>query len=397
MVHKQCVLLLSMLELIIDEAAHESARGLSVPCGAFEHCIKHITLAGNHKQGRGMSLSADSNIGHAVLSRNIFQEVAEDPRQVHNVILLSQGYRMLEELYACVSQFYDGKLKAYSGAGNIDKPLQNTAEACWKSRLRDSFAGSVRQVAIDVTSEGTIKHAQLNGTTTKLNEEEAKVVAWTVKDMLLFTPPANTLGMYYRPFTPADFVVVTPYTGQVLEIRKHLRLSGGHVFVNTEGVLVCTTSHSQGKEALMTFISLVVNIGKTRAEPDDKVPVSFMADDHNINVAFSRQRIGRHIVGGLTCLTQMKYDRHTLASRHAKFFNHLKGLCESDSIVTSEEWDFAMRNKRKPDPAVDGICQALAFSRTMEKPHSTSGLNRPGLVIPPPPASGPFHNITHAH
>lgn len=273
---------------------------------------------------------------------------------------------MLNELYKCVSHFYGGTLKAHRNTSNIERALQATAEAYWRSRVRDSFQGSIRQVSIDVSGTlqdgNPIMHSTLSGTTTKFNTTEAKVISWTIRDMLLFKPPVSTDKIQYRQCVPSDFIVVTPYTGQALEVRKQLRESIlDQPLVDTEGVLVATTNHSQGKQRNIAFFSPVVNPGVERLGRDARVPLSSVFDDHNINVSLSRQRIGRHIVGGLGYLTQMKYDDHPQSKRHAKFFHHIKELCENDLILTLGEWHHTMNTGQKPDYEKDGVGQAKAF------------------------------------
>ncbi|KAJ4361757.1 hypothetical protein N0V83_010697 [Neocucurbitaria cava] len=84
-------------ELIVDKSADESVGGLITPCGVFKDSIKHITLSDDHKQGQGITLSKDSNVGHVAMSRNLFQKITEDSRHQHNVFLPDEDDRMLAE------------------------------------------------------------------------------------------------------------------------------------------------------------------------------------------------------------------------------------------------------------------------------------------------------------
>jgi uncharacterized membrane protein YgcG len=390
--------------LIIDEAAHESLDGLATTAGAFKHCIRHITLAGDHKQLKGASIAQDSNVGHAAIARCLFAEVANDPKKRHSTFVLEVCYRMLPNLLAFVAQFYQGvNLKADRSTNMIDVPLQNTMNAFWASYLRDSFQGDKNMVAIDVS--GAAKHELLPGTTTKFNNKEAILIAETVKKMLEFTPPANTTTHGYRKIVPADFSIVTPYTGQVLEIRKEMRRAG----IDTSRMLIATTNHSQSKQRLAVFFSVVVNTGSLRPGPTEKVPIHFVAQDHNINVSLSRQRLACHIVGGMRCLVQMAVDGHAVAHRDRKFFRHLRELADADNIVTTEEWNHVLEHNKKP-PVDSPFAQAQAFKRQIEAKlsHGTNvprlssdanvGYNPNAASRPqvPPVVQTPFHGINTA-
>jgi hypothetical protein len=56
------------------------------------------------------------------------------------------------------------------------------------------------------------------------------------------------------------------------------------------------TAHSQGKQGGITIFSPVINIGESRPGIDDRIPMTFMTDRHNLLVALSRARVGRMIV-----------------------------------------------------------------------------------------------------
>ncbi|KAF9697869.1 hypothetical protein EKO04_004401 [Ascochyta lentis] len=258
------------VELLIDEGAHESLAGLAVPCGAYKHSIKHITLAGDHNQGKPVYIAKDSNLGHGALSRNLFAELAKDPSQQHPVFLLGESYRMTPDLLTFVQKFYPpGALKAFDGAGNIDRELQNSLRQFWALRLRESFQGKSSQVCIDVSGRENA-HEQVSNSTTKCNRGEARVIADLCKELLSFEP-VSTTGNKCRAVNADDINIVTPYTGQVLEIRKALLAHGITTIRNT-----WTTAHSQGKQGGLTIFSPVINIGTTQPQGNDKIPMSFL-------------------------------------------------------------------------------------------------------------------------
>jgi hypothetical protein len=138
-----------------------------------------------------------------VLSRNLFEEIAEDKDKKYGVFLLDEGHCMLPELYCFNSQFYGDSFKAHRSNGGIERSLQNIAEEYWKQLVRPSFQGPIRQVAIDVTGEydgEPIQHEQLSRTTTRVNPAEAAIIAWLIKDMLLYVPPETKASHRYRRF-----------------------------------------------------------------------------------------------------------------------------------------------------------------------------------------------------
>lgn len=110
-----------------------------------------------------------------------------------------------------------------------------------------------------------------------------------------------------------------------------------------------TTTHAQGKEWNAVFFSIVVNLGKTRIPSGEQVPIAFVADDNNIYISFSRQRVARCIVGGLQTFAQMSFDKHSACVPWIRFFKHIKELHDKDNIVSAAEWSYVMNNNgRQP-------------------------------------------------
>jgi hypothetical protein len=62
---------------------------------------------------------------------------------------------------------------------------------------------------------------------------------------------------------------------------------------------------------------------------------TFVADDHNINVMLSRQRISGCIFGDLRTMVQMKVYGNGIVGKHNKVFELLKDLWQKDTIDTS--------------------------------------------------------------
>ncbi|KAH6643182.1 P-loop containing nucleoside triphosphate hydrolase protein [Boeremia exigua] len=350
-------------ELIIDEAAQASFAGLATAAGAYKDCIKHITLAGDHHQGKPSFAAGDSNVGHGMLSRNLFQEIAEDRNKQHQFIALETSYRCVPELLGFTKGLYKN-LKADPSCGRLEPQLQQTLRAFWKTHVRDSFKGSALQVAIDIKGS----HTRHRGTTTLENISEAKAIAHTVKAMLAFKPPEGG-----RQIVPADIALLAAYTGQVLAIRHELRRVLDSA--TAAQIKATTTTHAQGSEWNIVLISCVINLGLDRVPLDTKFPIGFVANRTSINVALSRARVGRYIFGGLQVMVQMLLDKHPAAHhKYRAFFEHLKALSEADNVVTDKEWQHAMMTGTRP-PQDAGFARPKEFSLGLVRP-SKSKVNK---------------------
>ncbi|KAJ8118029.1 hypothetical protein OPT61_g916 [Boeremia exigua] len=339
-------------ELIIDEAAQDSIAGIVTACGAYKDTIKHITIAGDHKQGVPIFAAKDSNVGRSMLSRNLLKEVANDRSRTYVFVALDQSYRCLDELLKFTRAFY-AKLEASPQNKEADMPLQITIKAFWNHFLRASFKGSRFQVAIDVPG----KHENASGSTTLLNLAEAETVATLFAAMLRFPAPEGG-----RPIVPADLVALTPYTGQALAIKFAFHKAREPLLLQ---VAISTVAHGQGLEWPIVGFSPVINIGKTRLVAEDRLPIRFLANPNNINVAMSRARFGRYIIGGLQLMVQMVLNRHLTAKMYNVWFSHIKQLADNDNIITHREWLHAMENNLRP-----GFARPREFSLQLVRPPS---------------------------
>lgn len=173
---------------IIDDAAHESLAGLVTLLGAYKDDVKHVVLAGDHKQGRGVYAAKESNLGHNMLSLNLFEKAVDNNRGKYECFQLTQSHRMLPALLEFTKRFYKQQLKAADGSREIEAELQVTLKAYWKARLRENLRGSFSQIALDCSGDD-VGHAQHQGDQSRFNTSEAKAIAWTVKDMLAVQSP----------------------------------------------------------------------------------------------------------------------------------------------------------------------------------------------------------------
>jgi hypothetical protein len=387
------------VEILFDESALESLAGLAVPAAAYKGSVKHITFSGDHKQGKPIYIASDSNLGHGALSRNLFAQFVADPEHKHPVFILGECYRMVPDLLKAVQGFYPkDALKPCSGAASIDKLLQNTVNLFVREVARSSFLGNGAQFCINVSGPENA-HQQVTNSTTKCNPGEAQRCAELAKALRDFSKTVSK-NPNTREITADDIKFVTPYSGQVSELRKALFQVG----LDDMGD-IWTTAHSQGRQGMIIIFSPVINIGKSRPTTEDKVPMSFMADKHNILVSLSRARVCRMVVGDLSLFAQMALDRHPHASRFKDFFSLVKNLTDEDQILTEAEWDFWLLNKTRPVFQKDGIGAGREFKRMLVVDRALKTVKNTGsktvapkLDLPPVPqptdkTASAFHNI----
>lgn len=325
--------------------------------GAFKSSVKHITLAGDHKQGKPIFAAADSNVGHGMLSRSLFTEIAEDKSGSHKFTGLETSYRCVKDLLGFIKRFYN-KLNADPSSGRIETELVAILKAFWAARLRKSFKGKPSLVAFDINGHFT----QQEGSTTKSNRFEAIAMVFTIKVMLEFKPPQDG-----RQIVPSDIAVVTAYTGMVVAVETELTQVLGFSIANQ--IKVSTINHAQGSDWNAVLFACVIALGDGRVETNERFPIGFVANANSINVALSRARVGRYIFGNLHQMVQMVFDRHPTAvhKKYKPFFDHLKELSDNDQIVTEAEWAHALKYGEAPAADAD-FAQAYQFKTELIKP-----------------------------
>ncbi|KAH4073554.1 hypothetical protein HBH92_006800 [Parastagonospora nodorum] len=344
-------------ELIIDEAARETRAGIATVLGSLQGRIGHVTWSGDFMQGEGTIVGRNSNIGYQLLARNVFEEIAEvDTKQAEesismDVFTLDECFRMHGKLSAWSSKWcYAGRVRSHPFAGTRFPELRTTLKAYMTARTRENFNGQYDEIAIAVDAKSELQE----GSTTSYNVREAEEVAWLVKDMLMFDPTKGDAKTTGRRIVPKDFIIITNYIGQVSAIRKALRAKvAGQESVKPEDVdavtiVVNTTSSAQGLEENIAIYSTVVGTGTTRLGNEDSLGLAFVASRKNYNVSITRQRVARFIVGSFNLFAQALEDKHPLIHKHSPFFDHIKTLVVTDSILTPEECKVWREQRAKP-------------------------------------------------
>jgi len=121
--------------------------------------------------------------------------------------------------------------------------------------------------------------------------EEAEVVRDLVHDLLGRTwhdpseRESDGAPVGPRPLRPTDVIVITPYNGQVGQLRRTLDDAG------LVDVPVGTVDKFQGQEAAVAIVSLAAS-----SHSDVSRGMGFLLDRHRLNVAISRGQHSAHVV-----------------------------------------------------------------------------------------------------
>lgn len=186
--------------------------------------------------------------------------------------MLNIQYRFAEELARFPSmRFYDGKLGTGTDTTDLQVKLLATDFPWPKESSGDNLIPNVF-VPCSMPED--------TGGQSKRNEGQAKLVAHIVK--LLSTSRAAEV----KP--PLTIAVLTPYTKQVTCLKGFI----------SSGASVHTVDGFQGREADFIVYSSV--------RCNTSYDIGFLTDERRLNVAWTRARVGRVVVGDIDTL---KYGR----------------------------------------------------------------------------------------
>jgi hypothetical protein len=172
----------------------------------------------------------------------------------------------------------------------------------------------------------------------KTNSAEAKLVVATVKYLL------------QQGYSPDDMVVLTPYLGQLTELRSQLASDGDlgvildgrdkadvfqsgltldHVAKREKNIRVATVDNYQGEEANLVLVSLV--------RSNDEGSIGFCKEPERVNVMLSRARIGMVLFGNLNCFLTCKAPKgralwtklHALLNNYGRVYDGVVTRCET--------------------------------------------------------------------
>jgi hypothetical protein len=379
-------------ECIIDEAARETRADIATSLSALRGRIRHVTLSGDYMQGEDIVTGSNTSVGYKYLTRNVFEELAQvtakgtDNATPTGVFTLDVCYRMNQALINWSSEYcYGGRLKSHDTTGSWNAPLRNTLKAYWKQCTPVDFQGRYNEIGLDITDVGIAAETGKNSTS-RFNVQEAYYVAWRIKDMLGYQPPP-TLGSnstLYTRIRGSDIAVISNYTAQVAEIRRRLlETFPGQEHVSRREILevlkmLHTTTAIQGKEANITFYSLVIANGHMHVDKNEPLPMGFVAGIKNFNVSITRQRVARYIFGAHHLFCHAKRSKHHVSQKYGEFFAHIDRLAATGRILALEETRAYMENRPQPAEASFQrlLREASALAQGPAETQPTSNQNR---------------------
>jgi superfamily I DNA and/or RNA helicase len=184
--------------------------------------------------------------------------------------MLNVQYRFPEELARYPSKrFYNNELQTGTDTTKLQEMLAKTSFP-WP------IVGGKRipNVFVPCTEEEDM------GSQSKKNEGQAKLVGHIVK--LLTAIPTDKADSPSSD-SPPSIAVLTPYTKQVTCLKSYVR-----------GASIHTVDGFQGREAdFIVYSSVRCNINRD---------IGFLIDERRLNVAWTRARVGRIVVGDLDTL-----------------------------------------------------------------------------------------------
>ncbi len=237
--------------VIIDEATQAVEPSCLIPLVKGSKLV----MAGDHKQLPPTVLSREAEEG---LSYTLFERLIELYGEGIYETLRVQ-YRMNKKIMEFPNRFfYGGKLIAHESVAN------HTISDLINPEKYEKLTGELREiinpdnVVVFVNVKGN--EFQKKGSTSYLNEEEARVVRDIVKALLF-------VGV-----KPKDMGVISPYEDQVDLLSEIL----------PKGVEVQTVDGFQGREKEIILISFV--------RSNDEGEIGFLRDYRRLNVAITRAR-----------------------------------------------------------------------------------------------------------
>lgn len=380
-------------EIIVDEAAREVRSGVAVFLASMLNRFGHITWSGDHMQGGGVVSGSNANTGYNILVRNVFAELADvlnvkgDSAPPKGAFTLQRCYRMSQQLIDWSSATcYGGLVKSDPSAGQWNMPLRNTLQAFWSERLPAKFRGGYEQIVFDVTDHG-IKSEQLPGSTSRHNTTEATQMAYWMVELLEFNPPADTADRKYVRVKGSDIAASSNFVNMVVEMKKQLQITAKsksfYVQAQVQDILCMmeTIGTIQGKERPISLYCTVVAVGHLRLDASEDLPIGFVADVRNFNVAMTRQRVARYVFGAFKLFSQAISDKRKVVFKYGEFFGYVHKMETSGFVLTLEEARHWQQKRQKPGDD-SGFSRALRQQATYAdeslqkpKPQNPSGMH----------------------
>jgi hypothetical protein len=197
------------------------------------------------------------------ISKAMLNVQCVSPSSISKPIYKLPRYRFAEELARFPSErFYGGKLGTGTDTSNLERKLLST-DFPWPRELSGKM---VPNVFVPCFAPEDLGHRS------KQNDGQAKLVAYIVKLLR-----SSDVTRVIEP--PLTIAVLTPYTKQVICLKNYI----------SEQASISTIDGFQGREADFVVYSSV------RCNPSNDI--GFLMDERRLNVAWTRARVARIVVG----------------------------------------------------------------------------------------------------
>ncbi|KAG9199718.1 hypothetical protein G6514_007943 [Epicoccum nigrum] len=381
-------------EIIVDEAARETRAGIATFLAAVHGRYEHITWSGDSMQGSGVVCGRNANTGLNILTRNVFEQLAEvldfktaEEATPKGTFILKTCYRMSQSLIDFSNNMcYGGTITSHRTAAMVDRPLRHTLEAFWNERLPQGSRATYEQICFDVTDHG-IASKQWPGSTSRYNVDEAHVMAWWIIELLEYKPPTDK--KLTRRVKGEDISASANFVDQVSEIRKHLTSLAGErsAYIQREAkdvlTMLGTIGTIQGKERMISTYCTTLAVGHTRLAQNEDLPIGFVADIRNLNVALTRCRVARYVFGAFQLFSQAIRDKLKVVHKHGQFFGYVSQMEQNGCILSIDETRHWMNHRTKPNAE-------FGFSKSLQ---AQATYNEPAMQRPAPGNPSALHNV----
>jgi hypothetical protein len=266
--------------VIVDEAGQAVEPSTLVP---LRHNTMRCVLVGDPKQ---LPPTIIANSIAQLYSRSMFERLALSPHCQH--FQLEVQYRMHPSIRRFPSNFfYGGTLRdgpnIVDSVGDVmpayDIPAHHDALYCGASLL------------FDVQDSREARGGAMNESTSLWNQNEVDCIVAIYNDLI----------RQHREMLKMSFVIITPYTAQLARLRRAFTALRD---VHTGGLRVLTVDAAQGSECDVVLLSCVRASG---------AGIGFVGDVRRINVAVTRARLLRIVVGSRVALERSNAWRGLIA------------------------------------------------------------------------------------
>lgn len=266
--------------VIVDEAGQAVEPSTLVP---LRHNAMRCVLVGDPKQ---LPPTIIANNIASVYARSLFERLALADRCQH--FQLEVQYRMHPSIRRFPSNyFYGGTL---SDGPNIVSADGKVLPAYDAPVHRDVLYGGA-SLLFDVKDSRESRGIANRESTSLWNQSEVECMVAIYNDLI----------RHHRAMLDMSFAILTPYTAQLARLR---RAFGAYRSAHTGGMRILTVDAAQGSECDVVLLSCV------RASPGS---IGFVGDVRRINVAVTRARLLRIVVGSRIALERSDAWRALIA------------------------------------------------------------------------------------